>query len=45
MGTGQKQNYDIAELIRELTRAAEAVRTLANYLSENPDAVIKGRRE
>ena len=45
MGTSQKQNYDIAELIRELTRAAEAVRTLANYLSENPDAVIKGRRE
>lgn len=45
MGTGQKQNYDIAELVRELTRAAEAVRALANYLTENPDAVIKGRRE
>ncbi|HEX6099914.1 MAG TPA: MlaD family protein [Thermoanaerobaculia bacterium] len=45
MGTSQKQNYDIAELIRELTRAAEAVRALANYLTENPDAVIKGRRE
>lgn len=45
MGTSQKQNYDIPELIRELTRAAEAVRTLANYLSENPDAVIKGKRE
>ncbi|HYH07712.1 MAG TPA: MlaD family protein [Thermoanaerobaculia bacterium] len=45
MGTSQKQNYDIAELIRELTRAAEAVRALATYLTENPDAVIKGRRE
>lgn len=45
MGTSQKQNYDIAELIRELTRAAEAVRALASYLTENPDAVIKGRRE
>jgi paraquat-inducible protein B len=45
MGTSQKQNYDIAELIRELTRAAEAVRALANYLTENPDSVIKGRRE
>lgn len=45
MGTSQKQNYDVAELIRELTRAAEAVRALANYLTENPDAVIKGRRE
>ena len=45
MGSGQKQNYDIAELVRELTKAAEAVRGLANYLTENPDAVIKGRRE
>ena len=45
MGTSQKQGYDIAELVRELTRAAEAVRALANYLSENPDAVIKGRRQ
>jgi paraquat-inducible protein B len=45
MGTSQKQGYDISELVRELTRAAEAVRALANYLSENPDAVIKGRRQ
>ena len=45
MGTSQKQNYDIAELIRELTRAAEAVRALASYLTENPDSLIKGRRE
>lgn len=45
IGTSQRQNYDVAELIRELTRAAEAVRTLANYLSENPDALLKGRRE
>ena len=45
MGTSQKQNYDLGELIRELTRAAEAVRALATYLTENPDAVIKGRRE
>jgi paraquat-inducible protein B len=45
LGTSQKQNYDVAELIRELTRAAQAVRELASYLSENPDSVIKGRRE
>jgi paraquat-inducible protein B len=45
VGTSQKQNYDIAELIRELTRAAEAVRALASYLTENPDSLIKGRRE
>jgi paraquat-inducible protein B len=45
IGTSQKQGYDISELIRELTRAAEAVRALASYLTENPDAVLKGRRE
>ena len=45
MGTSQKQGYDIAELVRELTRAAEAVRALASYLTENPDSLIKGRRE
>jgi paraquat-inducible protein B len=43
IGTSQKQNYDVSELIRELTRAAEAVRALATYLSENPDALLKGR--
>jgi len=43
IGTSQKQNYDVSELIREVTRAAEAVRALATYLSENPDALLKGR--
>jgi len=45
MGTSQRQNYDLAELIKELTRAAEAVRALSQYLTENPDALLKGRRE
>lgn len=45
LGTSQKQNYDVAELIRELTRAAEAVRALATYLTENPQSLIRGRRE
>lgn len=45
MGTSQKQGYDIAELVRELTRAAEAVRALSQYLTEHPDALIRGRRE
>jgi paraquat-inducible protein B len=45
LGSQQKQNYDVAELIRELTRAAESVRALATYLTENPDALLKGRRE
>jgi paraquat-inducible protein B len=45
LGSSQRQGYDVSELIRELTRAAEAVRALATYLTENPDAVLKGRRE
>jgi paraquat-inducible protein B len=44
-GTQQRQGYDLGELVRELTRAAEAVRALASYLTENPDALLKGRRE
>jgi paraquat-inducible protein B len=43
MGSSQKQNYDLGELIKELTRAAEAVRALSQYLTENPDALLKGR--
>lgn len=44
IGSSQRQNYDVAELLKELTRAAEAVRALASYLTENPDSLIKGRR-
>ena len=43
MATAPQQNYDLGALIKELTRAAEAVRALAEYLTENPDAVLKGR--
>ena len=43
MGSASRQNYDLGNLVKELTRAAEAVRALAEYLTENPDAVLKGR--
>lgn len=43
IGNAPRQNYDVGELIKELTRAAEAVRGLASYLEENPDALLKGR--
>lgn len=45
LGSSTQQGYDIGELVKELTRAAEAVRDLANYLTENPDALLKGRPE
>jgi paraquat-inducible protein B len=43
MGSSAVQNYDLGQLIKELTRSAEAVRALASYLTENPDALLKGR--
>ena len=43
LATAPQQNYDLGQLIKELTRAADAVRALAEYLTENPDAVLKGR--
>ena len=43
LGTAPRQSYDLSALIEELTKAALAVRTLANYLEENPDALLKGR--
>ncbi|MBV9494055.1 MAG: MCE family protein [Acidobacteria bacterium] len=43
LGSSQTQNYDLGALIKELTRAAAAVRGLADYLEENPDALLKGR--
>jgi paraquat-inducible protein B len=43
MGSSSRQNYDLGAMIKELTRAAEAVRALASYLEENPDALLKGR--
>jgi len=43
MGSSTLQNYDLGNLIKELTRAAEAVRGMASYLEENPDALLKGR--
>ena len=43
MATAPRQNYDLGNMVKELTRAAEAVRALASYLEENPDALLKGR--
>jgi paraquat-inducible protein B len=43
LGSAPRQGYDLAELVREVTRAAESVRALADYLSEHPDSLLKGR--
>jgi len=43
LATAPQQNYDLGALIKELTRAAESIRALADYLTENPDTLLKGR--
>lgn len=43
LATAPAQNYDLGSMIKELTRAAESIRALADYLNENPDALLKGR--
>lgn len=43
MGSSAQQNYDLGTLVKELTRAAEAVRALATYVEEHPDSLLKGR--
>ncbi|HJT18280.1 MAG TPA: hypothetical protein VJ853_12860, partial [Thermoanaerobaculia bacterium] len=43
LATAPQQNYDLGSLIKELTRAAESIRALADYLTEHPDSLLKGR--
>ena len=43
VANSQYQNYDLGSLIKELTRAAESIRALSDYLTEHPDALLKGR--
>lgn len=43
VGSASRQNYDLGELIKELTKAAESIRALATYLEEHPESLLKGR--
>lgn len=36
---------DLRDALREVSRAAEAMRGLADYLERNPEALIRGRKE
>jgi paraquat-inducible protein B len=36
---------DTREAMREIGRAAEALRVLADYLERHPDALIRGKQE
>jgi len=43
LASAPRQNYDLGALIEELTRAADSVRSLADYLTAHPDSLLKGR--
>ena len=36
---------DLRETLNEVTKAAETVRSLADYLERHPESLIRGRRE
>ena len=36
---------DVRETLREISRATEALRALADYLERNPGAILRGRSE
>lgn len=42
-GSSQYQGYDLGNLVKELTQAAESIKALATYLEEHPDSLLKGR--
>jgi paraquat-inducible protein B len=37
--------HDMRETMRELSRAAQSLRGLADYLDRNPEALIRGKKE
>ena len=43
-GVGATQGRSLPAAIAELTRAARAVRELADYLDRHPEAIVKGRQ-
>lgn len=36
---------DLREALREMGRAAQALRTLGDYLERHPEALIRGKKE
>jgi paraquat-inducible protein B len=43
IGTDSALRYDVAHLLQELTSAARSLRTLADFLEANPNALILGK--
>ncbi len=45
LSTDAPIQHELRDALREVTRAAEAMRALADYLERHPEAILRGRRE
>lgn len=45
LATDAPLQQDVRDALRELTRAAEALRALADYLERHPESLIRGKQE
>ncbi len=43
IGEGSQIRYDLSQLLKELGEAARSIRVLADYLEQNPDALLRGK--
>jgi paraquat-inducible protein B len=43
VGPDSALRYDLARLLREMTTTARSLRTLADFLEKNPNALILGK--
>ena len=42
---GSTTQYELNQLLQELTQTASSVKQLADYLDEHPDSLIRGKTE
>jgi paraquat-inducible protein B len=42
---GSTTHYELEQLLQELTQAANSVKQLTDYLEQNPNSVIRGKKE
>lgn len=45
LGSDAPVQHELRDALREVTRAAESMRALADYLERHPEAILRGRRQ
>ncbi|WP_333879355.1 PqiB family protein [Methylobacter sp.] len=45
MEPGSSTHYELEQLLQELTQAASSVKQLTDYLEQNPNSLIRGKKE